>query len=250
MSTGTRGRLIRRAGFLLVVASLLLTLAYGIFIITGLRRELPLYVSDIFSGLISGGSVLGFGCIAGGGAMARKSLQQHEPINPANNPTDGKARAKPQVEEEYQAPRETHPGFRKKLTATVVGSWASHILFLVARVHQWATAFYYLALGFTLILVAVMLAEAVGHLNEDVWRVYIAGYHVHESFMGMAYILSAVPLMLTGWGFADQYIGLFYFLAGTFLIGRDWRDVARGEVLVKDRGDLRDESREEDSGEE
>ena len=74
------------------------------------------------------------------------------------------------------------------------------------------------------------MALVSGNLNEDVFRLYIKGYHVHESIIGLYFVLIGGPLL---WGYSLQFeIGIAFMAAGIFLVGRDWKDVVKGDLLV------------------
>ncbi|MHA1371809.1 MAG: hypothetical protein ACTSRA_19075, partial [Promethearchaeota archaeon] len=92
--------------------------------------------------------------------------------------------------------------------------------------------FYSYSLSFGAIAVAFLTALIVGNVNEDVWRLYLKGYHVHESIIGLYFSLIGGPLLLSTPQSLEFIIGLAFIIAGIFLIGRDWKDVVKGNLLV------------------
>ncbi|MHA1733696.1 MAG: hypothetical protein ACTSU5_17255 [Promethearchaeota archaeon] len=244
---GVVGRKVRRAGFLLVVCALFYSFvhAFGVAVFSVDRA-----LVQASSGALAIASASGFVLVALGGSLGRSGAGggDVDEYGEGDGVSDGDAGSGGsggggRLEAEFRPPRERDPSFKRLTALAAVSAWVGAVLFSTFGNTYNGTAWtlaellYYLALGLSLVLVAILLAEAVGHLNQDIWRVYVLGRHVHESLMGMAYVLVAVPLVVLHAGFADLHVGLFYFLAGAFLIGRDWKDVARGEVLVRDGGD-------------
>jgi len=89
---------------------------------------------------------------------------------------------------------------------------------------------YSIALG--AISIAFLVALIVGNVGEDLFRFYIAGYHVHESVIGAYFVLIGTPLLAAGLYSLEFCIGMAYLVAGIFLVGRDWKDVVKGDILV------------------
>src|SRR5271157_793869 len=92
--------------------------------------------------------------------------------------------------------------------------------------------FYQYAIAICAVCVAFLVALIAGNVNEDVFRLYIKGYHVHESLIGLYFALIGVPLMAYNFFSLEFGIGLAYLVAGIFLVGRAWRDVVKGNLLV------------------
>ena len=92
--------------------------------------------------------------------------------------------------------------------------------------------FYQYAIAFGAVAVGFLVALVVGNVNEDVWRLYIAGYHVHESVIGLYFTCVGAPMLASGMYGLEFCIGLAFIVAGIFLVGRDWKDVVRGNILV------------------
>lgn len=95
-----------------------------------------------------------------------------------------------------------------------------------------ASGFYSLSISWGVIGVGVLVALVVGNVNEDVWRLYIRGYHVHESIIGIYFALIGGPLLVFGAFSLEFWLGLVFLASGVFLVGRDWKDVSRGLFLV------------------
>ncbi|MHA1340501.1 MAG: hypothetical protein ACTSRZ_10235 [Promethearchaeota archaeon] len=98
---------------------------------------------------------------------------------------------------------------------------------LLQGIYIYAMALFFVANAFLIALMA-------GNLTEEMTRTYIFGYHVHESTFGILLVIIGVPLMALAPNYAtfSFLYGGSFFVAGIFLIGRDWRDVASGELLV------------------
>lgn len=92
--------------------------------------------------------------------------------------------------------------------------------------------FYRYAIAIGAIGVAFLVALVAGNLNEDVFRLYIKGYHVHESVIGLYFALIGAPLLAYYIFSLEFEIGIAFLAAGIFLVGRDWKDVVNGNLLV------------------
>ena len=93
--------------------------------------------------------------------------------------------------------------------------------------------FYAYTFAFGAVGIAFLVAMVVGNVNEDMWRLYIRGYHVHESVFGIYFAMIGAPLLATYAFYTLQFaIGMVFIVAGIFLIGRDWKDVVAGRILV------------------
>ncbi len=142
-------------------------------------------------------------------------------------------------QQEYAAPRgPERRGTLKFFVVTLIVIVCS-VLFEVLSNQPFAQGFQYLAWGFSAysialgsIAVACFVALVSGNMTEDVWRTYIAGYHVHESFVGIYFAVIGGPMLAMAAFSVEYYIGLIFVVAGVFLVGRDWRDVVKGEILV------------------
>jgi hypothetical protein len=83
------------------------------------------------------------------------------------------------------------------------------------------------------ISVAFLIAFVAGNVTEDFMRNYIKGYHIHESVVGIYFILIGVPIMATTEFFNIRFsLGNSFLIAGIFLIGRDWKDIVKGNIFV------------------
>ncbi|MFX0099416.1 MAG: hypothetical protein ACFFCS_07520 [Candidatus Hodarchaeota archaeon] len=92
--------------------------------------------------------------------------------------------------------------------------------------------FYHYSVAFGAVAVAILVSFIVGNINEDVMRFYIGPYHLHESVIGIYFAMIGGPL-LSYWFYSLEFcIGLAFLVSGIFLVGRDWEDVVKGEMLV------------------
>jgi hypothetical protein len=92
--------------------------------------------------------------------------------------------------------------------------------------------FYQYSIAFGAVAVGFLVALVVGSVNEDVWRLYIAGYHVHESVIGLYFTCVGAPMLFAGFYGLEFCIGMAFIVSGIFLVGRDWKDVVKGNILV------------------
>ena len=115
------------------------------------------------------------------------------------------------------------------ITSLVIGV---AIVFGVLSIQPLAQGFYAYSVSLGSITVGCLIALVSGNITEDVWRTYIAGYHVHESFVGIYFAIIGGPMMIIAISPVEYYVGLIFIVAGVFLIGRDWKDVVKGEILV------------------
>jgi fumarate reductase subunit D len=74
--------------------------------------------------------------------------------------------------------------------------------------------------GYIALKIPIATATAVDYFK----RVYILGRRVHESAIGIAWILIAAVLIIYGQDF-DRWLGIFYIQFGMFLVGKDYLDV-------------------------
>ncbi len=88
------------------------------------------------------------------------------------------------------------------------------------------------SIAFGTVAVGFLVALVVGNVNEDVWRFYIAGYHVHESMIGLYFTCIGTPMLVPGFYTLPFCIGMAFIVSGIFLVGRDWKDVVKGDILV------------------
>ncbi|HMF32962.1 MAG TPA: hypothetical protein VKK79_16180, partial [Candidatus Lokiarchaeia archaeon] len=122
-------------------------------------------------------------------------------------------------------------GTKKLLILTGIIILAAVVLGLL-KLFPLDLGLYAYSIAFEVAAVACLVSFVVGNLNEDLWRFYLLGYHVHESFIGIYFILIGGPLVAVSMVAGEFEIGLAFLAAGVFLIGRDWRDVAEGHILV------------------
>ncbi len=105
------------------------------------------------------------------------------------------------------------------------GNWAGALEILANGLYRYSIALWAL-------MVAFLVALVVGNVNEDMWRLYIAGYHVHESVIGLYFTCIGAPMIANGFFGAEFWIGMAFIVSGIFLVGRDWKDVVKGDILV------------------
>ncbi|HMF33397.1 MAG TPA: hypothetical protein VKK79_18370 [Candidatus Lokiarchaeia archaeon] len=74
------------------------------------------------------------------------------------------------------------------------------------------------------VYIALKIPIATGTATSYFNRVYIFGRRVHESIIGLAWIVIAAVIIMYGDMF-DRWLGIFYLQFGMFLVGRDYLDV-------------------------
>nr|MDO8118022.1 hypothetical protein [Candidatus Sigynarchaeota archaeon] len=79
------------------------------------------------------------------------------------------------------------------------------------------------AISMMLVLIVPFIVDRYQE-RSTIRRVYVFGHRVHESMIGMAWIVIGVMLILVS-DYFDRIIGIFYLIFGAFLIGRDHHDV-------------------------
>ncbi len=114
-------------------------------------------------------------------------------------------------------------------TATMYFLWDAVPGIWVGILYQ---GFYQCSIAFGSVAVGFLVALVVGNVNEDVWRLYIAGYHVHESVIGLYFTCIGTPMLAGGFYSLSFCIGMAFIVSGIFLVGRDWKDVVKGDILV------------------
>ncbi len=80
--------------------------------------------------------------------------------------------------------------------------------------------------------IALKIPIATGTATTFFGRVYIRGHRVHESVVGLIWVIIAAGLIMYGGSIEiDHWLGIFYLMFGMFLIGRDYMDVKRLDFL-------------------
>ena len=79
---------------------------------------------------------------------------------------------------------------------------------------------------------ALKIPIATGTATTFFGRVYIHGRRVHESVVGLIWVIIAAALIMYGGAIEiDRWLGTFYLMFGMFLIGRDYLDVRKLDFL-------------------
>ncbi len=242
MLTNAFLRKMRLSGLVLFFGNTFLQLAYSALIAFDIFRLLgvPWLEEDLFNVLASI-MALGFLLMFLGGVLQRKVKKPEVDVAKLGDSAafyeQQKEYAEPDLDASYKG-----KGTKRYFLLVMLVIVATSIAFIIYDKTQGvvSTVFftvyqgllqYSVALG--IIAVAFLVALIVGNVNEDVWRLYIRGYHVHESIIGIYFTFIGAPLLFTsGLSPVPFYIGLAYITAGVFLVGRDWRDVVRGYLLV------------------
>ncbi|MHA1793808.1 MAG: hypothetical protein ACTSVI_14285 [Promethearchaeota archaeon] len=121
--------------------------------------------------------------------------------------------------------------FKKFFFSMAIGGLGTYgFLYFLFNVRYHIFAMY--GLVGAIISVGFILSSFAGELNVELWRFEIFGLHVHESAIGIFFMMVAIPLMYNG-STVDKLLAAFYFFIGAFLIGRDWRDVAAGKIIER-----------------
>ncbi len=90
--------------------------------------------------------------------------------------------------------------------------------------------------------IALKIPIATGTATTFFGRVYIRGHRVHESVVGLIWVIIAAVLIMYGDKVdLDRWLGIFYIMFGMFLIGRDYLDVRKLDFLRDLRGKKSDD---------
>jgi hypothetical protein len=97
----------------------------------------------------------------------------------------------------------------------------------------WNALFFY-SFVFSLILICLFVLNMAGKQNTIWQRLYVFGFHIHESTFGILLILIGVPYIMTiGNVYTFQFfMGSGLIVTGVTLIGKDWKDVVKGDFVV------------------
>ncbi len=231
-------RRVRKTGFVAFFGNTFLFLIYSVFVAFNIFSLIPIpdlriMVFWVLFGIMMGGFLLMFI-----GSRLQKVVEKAEAREKGgefgiNQDKLSKAEAEfVNHQQEYAAPRGPERRGTLKFFVVTLTVLACAILFGVLSIQPFAGGFYAYSMAFGSIAVACFVALVSGNMTEDVWRTYIAGYHVHESFVGIYFAVIGGPMLAMAAFSVEYYLGLIYVVAGVFLVGRDWRDVAKGEILV------------------
>ncbi len=238
-------RRVRKTGFVAFFGNTFLFLIFSVFVAFNIFSLIPIPDLRTIVFWILFGIMMGGFCLMFLGSRLQKVVEKAEAkakgvtngINQANLSKTDAEFLNHQLE--YAAPRGPERRGTMKIFVVTLIVIACAGLFEVLSNQPFAAGFQSLARGFSAysialgsIAVACLVALVSGNMTEDVWRTYIAGYHVHESFVGIYFALIGGPMLFMNGSSLEYYLGLIYVVAGVFLVGRDWRDVVKGEILV------------------
>ncbi len=231
-------RRVRKTGFVAFFGNTFLFLLYSVFVAFNIFALIPvpdlrIIVFWILFGIMFGGFALMFL-----GSRLQKVVEKAEATEKGvTNGINQANLSKTETEflnhqQEYAAPKGPERRGTMKVFGLTLLIIACAVLFGVLSIEPLARALYAYSVAFGLIAVGCFVALVSGNMTEDVWRTYLAGYHVHESFVGIYFALIGGPMLAFAALSVEYYVGLIYIVSGVFLLGRDWRDVVKGEILV------------------
>ncbi len=182
--------------------------------------------------------MIGGFCLLFLGSRLQKVLEKSETkIKGTSNQIDQVNLSKSDAEffnqqQEYVTPKGPEGRGTMKLFGISVLVIVLAILFWGLSLNSLARGFYAYSVALGAITVACLVALVSGNVSEDLWRAYLGGYHVHESFIGIYFAIIGGPMMALAVSPVEFYLGLAYIISGVFLVGRDWKDVVQGKFLV------------------
>jgi hypothetical protein len=230
-------RKMRLAGLVIFFGNTFLLFTYSVFISFNLFSILDIYeykgpVFAILASIMGAGFLLMFL----GGILQRKFQRPEEKKDVEKM---GIKKEYYEQQKEYGAPKEVKGKdafiYLWIVLAFIGATVVLYILYniqysyIIDTLHQ---GVYFYTISFGSVAIAILVAFIVGNINEDVMRFYIGPYHVHESIIGIYFALIGGPLLSYSIYSVEFCIGLAFLVSGIFLVGRDWKDIVQGEMLV------------------
>ncbi|GAB4307994.1 MAG: hypothetical protein Kow0069_05870 [Promethearchaeota archaeon] len=207
--------------------------AFDLFSLTGVPglRELA------FSAL-SAVMVVGFSLMLVGRLLDREGGERGEEATPRRERDDERddvvdpSFARRQAEYDLPRPGEGN-GQTPKFLALCVALFVATGVAGLTGPQRLFRGLYTCSVAFGMAFVACVVALLSGSVGEDLTRRYLAGYHLHESVVGLYFLLIGVPLLAWSPFYSAEFaVGSAFVTAGVFLFGRDWKDLVAGDILV------------------
>ncbi|NMC05798.1 MAG: hypothetical protein GYA24_11330 [Candidatus Lokiarchaeota archaeon] len=238
MNANTFLRKLRVAGLVMFFGNTFLQLAWSIFSAFDLFSLVgaAAYKRPVF-GVLAMVMALGFVLMFLGALLQRKVKKPEVDMTKL-----GDSAAFYQHQKEYAEPDPSGQGGQGKATFKFFGIAvtffvATAVMYMLTDLSPGTfgilyRGFFQGSIAFGAVAVGFLVALVVGNVNEDVWRLYIAGYHVHESVIGLYFTCIGAPMLAISFYSLEFCIGMAFIVSGIFLVGRDWKDVVKGDILV------------------
>jgi len=85
----------------------------------------------------------------------------------------------------------------------------------------------------TIIWLAISLPLYVDKVNRDTLEIHLFGLHIHETFMGILFIVTGFIFIMHHIIPFDFIFGSYYVIIGGFLMGRDIEDLRQFKIIER-----------------
>jgi hypothetical protein len=231
-------RRMRITGLAAFFGNTFLFLAYSIFVAFNIFSLIPIVGLRTIVFWVLFGIMIGGFCLLFLGSRLQKMVETAETrAKGAGNRINQANLSKSDVEfinqqQEYASPKGPEGRDTMKFLGITLLVIVLAIIFWDLSLNPLARGFYAYSVALGAIAIACLVALVSGNVSEDLWRAYLAGYHVHESFVGIYFAIIGGPMVALAAFSVEYYLGLSYVISGVFLVGRDWKDVVQGKILV------------------
>lgn len=79
----------------------------------------------------------------------------------------------------------------------------------------------------------IVLPQVADKIGEEIVEIHFLNYHIHESVLGIAFVIPGFLFIIHGVTIYDTLYGCYTMLVGAFLIGRDIEDVKKFKFIEK-----------------
>ena len=84
-----------------------------------------------------------------------------------------------------------------------------------------------------IIWIVLVLPHITDRLGKQIIEIDIFGYHFHEGFFGICFIVPGFFFVIHGVAISDILFGCYIMIVGSFVIGRDIEDVKQFKIIEK-----------------
>ncbi len=81
--------------------------------------------------------------------------------------------------------------------------------------------------------ILLVLPHITDRLGKQIIEIDVLGYHFHEGFFGICFIVPGFIFVIHGVAFSDILFGCYIMIVGSFVIGRDIEDVKQFKIIEK-----------------
>ena len=164
--------------------------------------------------------LIGFFFIMLGGTLEKYYSKTDDP-SPSNNP------------------KKISPKKRVYIIDAIIGvSFITPLLIIVYiyrgfwtpfEIRIWVDLF---AIG-SIIWIATSLPLYVDKINRDTLEIHLFGLHIHETVLGILFIITGFLFIFHHLEALDFVVGSFYLIIGAFLMGRDIEDLRQFKIIER-----------------